>query len=337
MINGRAAAAGSPGTRRYATELTSRLEKRGATTARPPAALASGPLGHLWEQTVLAHRARHSALWNPGYSGPLGHHRQVITIHDLAPLDRPEGFTRRYRATVTRVQARLIAAGATVATVSEFSRRRIAATYGLAEADIALVPNGISDAFARTNWRPDPDTPRVVAVLGDLSRRKNVAGLLAAWATVNRHRPEAILTIVGRPPTRRVLTRDTPGPRPVPGTRVVSDLGDQELADLVATAHCHVLCPHYEGFGLPALEAAAVGVPQVLADIAPLREIDPPRATFVNQTDPQEMAAAILDTLDHPPGPPTTDDQAGLRNHYDWDRSATRLHELLTRITGVGQ
>ena len=326
-VNGRPAMAGSPGIRRYAAELGSRLAAGGATIHSPPRRAASGPPGHLWEQVVLARRARGAGLWNPGYSGPLRHPRQVITIHDLAPLDRPGDFTPRYRATVTRMQARLVEAGVTVATVSEFSRERIAATYGINEGDIALIPNGVGAAFRTTSWSPQDEAPRLLAVLGDLSRRKNVAGLMAAWAEVVAARPEATLTIVGRPATRRVLTRDVPDPADNRGVEVVSDLTDTRLAELLAGAHCHVFCPHYEGFGLPALEAAAVGVPQVLADIPPLREIDPPRATFVDPADPAEIAEAVVHTLDHPPAP-ASETGAGIAARYDWDRSAQLLVDL---------
>ncbi len=333
-MNGRSAVAGSPGIRRHATELTARLVRLGAMVASPPARVASGPAGHLWEQTVLVRRARGATLWNPGYSGPLRHPRQVVTIHDLAPLDRPGDFSSRYRTTVTRIQARLIGAGATVATVSEFSRRRIAATYGVDEEDIAVIPNGISGAFARTAWRPTGDEPTVVAVLGDLSRRKNVAGLVAAWAEVRRRHPRATLTVVGHPPVRRVLTRDTPDSTGMTGVKVVPGPTDTEVADLLAGAHCHVFCPHYEGFGLPALEAAAVGTPQVLADIPPLREIDPPDAVFVDQTRPGEMAGAIIEVLDHPPPPRDRGPDPVLGARYDWDRSADLLAGLLHRMEG---
>src|SRR6266852_2908724 len=84
------------GMQRYALELVGRLENW-LDQVRPARALR-GPAGHLWEQLYLPAAVRGRLLWSPNNTGPLAVGRQVCTIHDLIPLDHPEGFNRRFSA-----------------------------------------------------------------------------------------------------------------------------------------------------------------------------------------------------------------------------------------------
>jgi hypothetical protein len=55
-----------------------------------------GIQGHLWEQFYLPTQLRRRLLWSPGNTGPIGVSRQVLTLHDIASLDHPEWFERKF-------------------------------------------------------------------------------------------------------------------------------------------------------------------------------------------------------------------------------------------------
>src|SRR6266498_111984 len=55
--------------------------------------------GHMWEQFILPTKlSQHSILWSPANTGPLIVRNQVLTIHDLSPLEHPEWFRASFAA-----------------------------------------------------------------------------------------------------------------------------------------------------------------------------------------------------------------------------------------------
>ncbi len=76
-----------------------------------------------------------------------------------------------------------------------------------------------------------------------------------------------------------------------------ADLG---VPDLYRGATAALLLSNYEGFGFPVVEAQSQGVPVICSDLPVLREIAGEGALFVQADDPEAVAAAVLDLLDHP-------------------------------------
>jgi len=81
------------GVQRYLLSLLPHLPPE-LSSVKPPRSL-QGIKGHLWEQLYLPTQLKHRLLWSPGNTGPLGVSRQVVTVHDAAPLDHPEWFERK--------------------------------------------------------------------------------------------------------------------------------------------------------------------------------------------------------------------------------------------------
>jgi hypothetical protein len=130
VINGRFAGRPVTGVERHALGITGELADYRLRI--PPKSLRRGPAGHAWEQLGLPHLlGRHDVLWSPCNFGPVTVGRQIVTVHDLAPLDHPEWFGPRYRRWVEFVLRRLAARGAQLATVSRFTADRIADRLGV--------------------------------------------------------------------------------------------------------------------------------------------------------------------------------------------------------------
>src|SRR6056297_1985463 len=121
----------------------------GATPMRldPPRWASQGLKGHGWEQLVLPARVGRNLLWSPVHSGPLAVRNQVVTVHDLVPLDHPEwlspGFARWYRFMLPRLlrQARHVIA------ISRFTRSRLLEMTDLPASRISVVANGVAPLF----------------------------------------------------------------------------------------------------------------------------------------------------------------------------------------------
>jgi glycosyltransferase involved in cell wall biosynthesis len=207
----------------------------------------------------------------------------VVTFHDLAVFDVPWAFSGR-RVIGKRMQLRhaLRRADAVIA-VSAFTAERIRARF---QREAVVIPEAPppdcappdDDAVQRVRRRYSlPD--RFVLHVGAVDPRKNLAGLSDACATAGV--PLVLAGAVDR--------------RPMPGVRA-HRLGYVPRPDLLALygAATVVAYPsHYEGFGLPPLEAMACGAPVVATRVASLPELIGDAALFVEHADPEPLARAI--------------------------------------------
>jgi glycosyltransferase involved in cell wall biosynthesis len=109
---------------------------------------------------------------------------------------------------------------------------------------------------------------------------------------------------------------------------------DEELHKLYVAARCHVHAAHYEGFGLPPLEAMACGTPTIVSNVSSLPEVVGDAALMVDPSNWEEIAVAMHRLL--------SDDQLhaemrekGLQRarYFNWETSARRTMEVY-RLVG---
>jgi glycosyltransferase involved in cell wall biosynthesis len=122
-------------------------------------------------------------------------------------------------------------------------------------------------------------TERYVLHAGGATTRKNLDALARAWKRVATRVPDTTLVLCGPPhPRRERLFAD------LPRTRYLGHLTPAAVARLMRSATAVVVPSLYEGFGLPALEAMAVGVPVVAAGCGALPEVCGDAALLVPAT-----------------------------------------------------
>ncbi len=134
----------------------------------------------------------------------------------------------------------------------------------------------------------------IALYVGRLSREKNLETLLAAWTIVHRTHPHARLCVVGEGPQRHAVKG--------PG---VIDLGPAfgpELAALFASADVFAFPSETETFGNVVVEAAASGLPSVVASAGAAHEhvLDGETGDVVDGKDPAAFAAAMVRQFDDP-------------------------------------
>ncbi|TFV85695.1 glycosyltransferase family 1 protein [Blastococcus sp. CT_GayMR20] len=246
----------------------------------------------------------------------------VVTVHDLAYL--------KYRETVTGDAAEYadlvpaaLARGAHVIAVSRAMAVEIAAEYGIAEDRITVAHHGVDPAWSRSAPTTVADRKRLriperyVLFMGNLEPRKNLGTLVRAHAAARRQDPAVPQLVLVGPAGWGDRWQGSP---PDPADVVLAGyLADEDLRSVVAGAAAVCMPSHYEGFGLPVLEALASGRHVIASDIPAHREVAGGHATLLPGDDDDAWADALSGL------PEVATDSEAARSHaarFTWRNSA---------------
>ena len=267
VINGRFLARRVTGVERYGREILRYI----GSNSRVESARRQGWSGHAWEQFVLPIKLNgNSILWSPANTGPLVIGDQVLTIHDLSPLEHPEWFRGSFAAWYRLFLPILAKRVRKVFAPSEYVKQKVIRHFGIE--NVTVTPNGVDPSvFHPDAKQKEFDLPKCyILFVGSLEPRKNLDHLLRVWNEIKNDFKETGLIIVG---VSGYVFRSLNLPHEVERVRFLGYVEDETLAGLYANATLFVLPSQDEGFGLPALEAMASGTPVIVSNGGALPEI----------------------------------------------------------------
>lgn len=270
----------------------------------------------------------------------------VVGVHDTIADDLPElalpGRLDRARWRVK--QGLAIRRARRVFAVSHASRDAIATRLGVSGDTLWVVPEAPDPVFApRTSAevaaaRADVGAPeRFILYVGGISPHKNVTGLVDAYARLVSRRVDAPALVLAGALEDEVYASAAQGVRERIGAagldgRVLLPgfVSDETLARLYSGATLVVNPSLAEGFGLPAVEAAACGAPLLLTDLPAHRESMGDAAFYVPPGDGDALATELERLLDEPRLLESSGERARARvAPLTWDRAAETLARLL--------
>jgi glycosyltransferase involved in cell wall biosynthesis len=288
---------------------------------------------HTWEQIGLPWRAwrtgiqvLHCTATTLPYWQPIP---TVVTLHDILPWKRPIGdrYERWYRNSLVPAAFSRCAA---VITISESSRQDILGLWPWLEHKLHVIPHGVSDIYQSAE--KFSLSAQLEASLGGGSYFLYVGGAIErkrfAWAAEVFERLDSgnlKLAVCGFGDEEREKAQKAL--RPELRTRVcfLPYVNEIDMPGLYQHA-VGVLYPTlYEGFGLPALEAQAVGTPVLFSDLSSLKELKGPGAVVL----PVDELDAWVQTCNHLLAEPaaTRNPDNAARSwalQFSWEASANR-------------
>jgi glycosyltransferase involved in cell wall biosynthesis len=327
IVNGRALSRRVTGVERYTAEILRGLGQ-GVRVVRP-ARPTQGLAGHAWEQFSLPRQVTDgSILWSPANSGPLATPNQVLTLHDLSPLQHPEWFKPAYAAWYRLFLPRLVRRVRRIITPSEYVRQAVISSFQLPGERVVVVPGGVDTSRFRKAAPPESNAwGRYILFVGTLEPRKNLATLLAAWKQIEKFHADVCLVLAGG--EGRVFS-SVHFAQDIPRVKFTGYAAEEALPGLYAGAEVFVLPSFDEGFGLPVLEAMACETPVVVSRCGALPEVAGNAGLFIDPHQAEDLAGALNNCLS----------DANLRRalaegglqqaqRFSWQASSARVYAIL--------
>jgi glycosyltransferase involved in cell wall biosynthesis len=200
--------------------------------------------------------------------------------------------TRRRMAKVFRP---IISHADLICTVSEFLKGRICELLEADPSRIAVVGNGVEDKFLAEGRQSavsnKPASEPYILSVGALESRKGAEHLLALARHLAQTASNLKLVIGGG---RYGDPKCISEAEQMPNVTLTDYIGLDELPRLIKGARALLMLSRYETFGIPVVEAMAVGTPVIAARFAALPEIIGEAGILVDATRPTEVSTALI-------------------------------------------
>ncbi len=276
--------------------------------------------GFIWEQLWLPLYLwlhPHSLLINFCNSAPLLIKNQIVSIHDLAFLKKPEwfkpGFRKWYRFLIPRICKKSLR----IATVTEFIKDEIIKTYAVSPEKIIILSNGIPKMEFDEN-KPFPY--KYLLLTGIYNPRKNAGFVLSLLPEIKKK--DIHIVGVGADTTvfaKVEFLQDE-------NLHLLKYVDEKQYYTLMKHAEALAFPSEYEGFGIPVLEALIMNTPAIVPDIEVYRESFADLPLYYTLNDSKSFLQAVERINIHKPN---SNELTFLKNKFNFEASVEILSELI--------
>ena len=239
------------------------------------------PANLLWEQLDLPKYLKkydNPPLLNLVNLAPFFYTNNFVTIYDLTFMIYPQYFTRSFAFFYNFTIPRLARRARRIITVSEYSKKTLEQQLNISAQKITVSYCAVdTENWLSNKERPNPYPWPYILAVGSLEQRKNLARLIEAFNKLDND--DLHLVVVGSE-NKKVFKQNNLSP--VADNLISTNrqqiiftgyLEDQQLVALYSHAVCFCYPSLYEGFGMPPLEAQAMGCPVIVSARTSLPEV----------------------------------------------------------------
>lgn len=259
----------------------------------------------------------------------------ITTIHDVSFLIGPEWFRPRDRFLLTRLVPASARRAKRVITVSETSRRDIVRLLGIPEEKVIVTWNGVDERFkpvprdeALARLAKYGIEPPYMLTVGTRWPRKNMGLAIEAAELLPSEIPHR-LVVTGKPGWGMDAWEAGSRSR----VQFTGYVEDGDMPALYSAADLY-LCPsHYEGFGLPVVEAMACGTPVLSSSGGALPEVIGDAGVIEGRLDPKVWAGRIASLLQDSSMLARMSEQGLQRaQQFTWEAAAERTLDVYREV-----
>lgn len=239
----------------------------------------------------------------------VGNKPLILTVMDTIPLSHPQFLKMQSRYLKPFLWKKLTQRADHIITISEFSKQEISRLMNYTDEKISVIPLGVNEEYftplAPKSIKAALDQLKIntpfFLFLGSIQPRKNLQNVLKAHAVLPRNLATQFpLVIAGKLAwdDGHTLAEIKQG---IKEKRCIwlSYVGEHEKRCLLQATHGMVFASHYEGFGLPILEAFASGAPVITSNCTSMPEVADNSALLVNPHQIEEISNAMLSLIEN--------------------------------------
>lgn len=230
---------------------------------------------------------------------------RVAIVHDLAftHRDAPSNFSAAVRSELDRWTALNVHSARAIVAVSESAAIDVIRTYGISRDRVVVAHHGLDRERFHCNHAASQIRAcrsrygieqSYLLFVGTVQPRKNIPVLVEAVARARAAGMSAMLVVAGADGWQAEDSREAMARAGAQVVRYLGRVPANDLPLLVAGAQAFVSVARAEGFGLPALEAMASGIPVIVANEAGLAEVVGDAGVQVDPDSPDQISQALV-------------------------------------------
>jgi glycosyltransferase involved in cell wall biosynthesis len=256
----------------------------------------------------------------------------IITVHDLLPIDQEHLFPKHFVQYYKLVLPILLKKSLHIFSVSNFTKSRLIENYNINPDKISIVYNGTIFDIKNTYDNTEYDflilenqlvNKKYFIVVGNLGFHKNNIKLIQAWKKTNI---DACLIFIGKLPYhfKNIFYKEV-----YSDNRILhfENIKDETLALFYKNAISLIFISLYEGFGIPLIEANALGCPVIYSQNTVLQEISGNCNIPVNPFCEESIIETLNATFDMRKQP--IDFYISNSNNYSWANESMKVENTL--------
>ncbi len=260
---------------------------------------------------------------------------QVQVIHDLAFLHFKQGISKLEYWYYTTFFPKYAQLAKRIVTVSEYTKQDVVNQFHINPNKIDVVYNAPSEGFKVLDEKQQLETRNqfteglpYFCYVGAMHPRKNIETLLQSFDEfkTQTNYPHK-LVVVGRKAWQSEAIEHTYNNMQHKEEVIFTGrLSEADLYRLTASAFAMVYIPHFEGFGLPIIEAMACEVPVITSNVTSMPEVAADAGLLVSPTNIQEVTHAMISLVENPNFYQQKKLASAKRKEdFSWDKSAQQL------------
>ncbi|MBO7133080.1 MAG: glycosyltransferase family 4 protein [Bacteroidales bacterium] len=224
---------------------------------------------------------------------------QVDVIHDINFVHNPQQLPKLTSWYYNKYFVRFAKKAAHIGTVSEFSKNDICSTYGIEKEKVTVCYNGSNEKYTPLQESEKQEIrdkysngKKFFVFVGALSPRKNVEGLLHSFEIFkDKYDCDINLVIVGGSLHKTESIEKVHSEMKHKDNVIFAGrLENDELCKVMAASECLTYIPHFEGFGIPLLEAMYAETAIISGNSTSLPEVVGDAALMCSTTDYNKVA-----------------------------------------------
>lgn len=265
--------------------------------------------------------------------------KYIVTIHDVLFNDYKQYFTFLYRLKRNFLFRYSAIKSDYLLTVSKYSKQRIKDIYKLDKKPIYVVPNGVSEVFLKKNKKEISEEfirikyniKNFILYVSRVEPRKNQQQLLHSFSKI-KNKNLSLVFIGKKTLENKELDKIYFSLKKNVKERVyfLEDISEKDLIEFFRAAKAFVYPSLAEGFGIPPIEAAAVGLPVLCSNSTAMEDFDffkPYHINFLKTNDLENHINALLNDKDYS----AKRIQNIVKNNYTWKSSAITFSKVLVK------